>query len=490
MTAVCHCPQQCQNRSLKLGRLTVTARLPAAVWVIAIGVCTAAWLVAGSTRAAGAETLPTPLTIAAVVELALSNSRGVADAVEARNLDRLQLENAQARYWPELNLGSTARTDWQGEYSADLTVQSSLRIITGATVTAGWSSRLVGEPANPGTITLAVSQRLLRGNWASEQISLRSADFGEERSLITFEAALESLIVAAVSAFRGLAAAQDRARISEEALERAQSQLRNNRILVQAGDLARRELVQGEAEIANREIDVAEARNRVLEARLRLVDVLDIPDPGPLELAPEVTDLGRVIPGFDAALETAFARSRAVRQANIAYQRALLGLEAAQQTNWDLSLGVGASRRIDREDTDFSGTARLSIPLGDRSPQLQVARARAGVAAAERAKLEVRQQLEIEVRRALNAALMSRERVALADRALALARDTLETERLKLNEGLSSSFQLSRVEQSLVQAERRVVNARTGYRNALLSLDRTLGTLQERWQVRGGVLDG
>ena len=290
---------------------------------------------------------------------------------------------------------------------------------------------------------------------------------------------------------RGLAAAQERARISEESLQRAQRQLRVNRVLVEAGDLARRELVQNEAEIANREIDLAEARNRVLEARLSLVDVLDLADPGPLELVPEETALEWEIPTFEEALQTALAGARAVRRAEFALAAATLALETArQQASWDLSLELGASRRIDRDDTDVSGSARLSIALGDRQSELQIARARAGLAAAERARAETGQQLEIAVRRALNAAQMSRQRVALAERALALARATLATERVKLNEGLSSSFRLTRVEQDLAQAERRLVGAATGYRDARLNLERTLGTLLDRWHVRIELIGG
>ena len=453
--------------------------------LIGVLVCTAMLVAAGWPAAANADTQRTRLSIEEAVDLALRNSRNVIGAFEARTIDLLQLDGAQDRYLPDLSIGSTASTDWRGEARAEISLQSSLRVVSGATITARWNSTLHGEPANPGSFAITISQPLLKGNWWSEQIVLRTTRLAEERSLIAFEEAVTGVVVAAIGAFRGLAAAQARTRISEQALDRAQRQLRVNRILVEAGDLARRDLVQSEAEIANREIDLAEARNRLLDARLRLVDVLDIPDPGPLELVPEETDLGREMPGLDEALQTALARAGVMRKVEITHQLATLGLETArQQANWDLSVGAGASARVDGERPDFSGTVRVSIPLGDRRPELQIARARAGVAAAERARLESRQQLEMAVRRVLNQAEMSRERVGLAERAVAFGRDTLDTERRKLSEGLSSNFRLSRLEQDLVRAERRLVDAENGYRNAVLNLDRTLGTLLERWNLR------
>ena len=64
-----------------------------------------------------------------------------------------------------------------------------------------------------------------------------------------------------------------------------------------------------------------------------------------------------------------------------------------------------------------------------------------------------------------------------------LAERKLEIEHLKLQQGLSSSFQVGRFEEDLVNAQRRELDAVVGYRSALDSLDRTLGTTLDRWGV-------
>ena len=74
-------------------------------------------------------------------------------------------------------------------------------------------------------------------------------------------------------------------------------------------------------------------------------------------------------------------------------------------------------------------------------------------------------------------------RIDLAGDARDLAERTLEVERLKLQQGLSSSFQIGRFEDDLVNAQRQELNAVVGYRGALDSLSRTLGTTLDRWGI-------
>ena len=65
----------------------------------------------------------------------------------------------------------------------------------------------------------------------------------------------------------------------------------------------------------------------------------------------------------------------------------------------------------------------------------------------------------------------------------ALAEEKLEIERSKLQQGLSSTFQLSRFEEDLVRAQNAEVDALIDHENALTTLDRTLGTTLETWDI-------
>lgn len=71
----------------------------------------------------------------------------------------------------------------------------------------------------------------------------------------------------------------------------------------------------------------------------------------------------------------------------------------------------------------------------------------------------------------------------LARRARGLAEQTVAVEQEKLSLGLSSTFQLTAVEDALVAAKTRELDAVIGYLNALTHLDWTLGTTLATWGV-------
>ena len=89
----------------------------------------------------------------------------------------------------------------------------------------------------------------------------------------------------------------------------------------------------------------------------------------------------------------------------------------------------------------------------------------------------------IEVCRALHEVSVALRRIELAGQARDPAERKIDIERRKLQEGLSSAFQLGRFEDDLVAAQNRELDAVVGYRNALTGLDRTLGMTLDRWGI-------
>ena len=187
----------------------------------------------------------------------------------------------------------------------------------------------------------------------------------------------------------------------------------------------------------------------------------------------------RAVPGVEEAITTALRNRPGYRRALLDAQSAKIGLEVAENERlWDLSLEVDATRRAGgAEPTDYGARLNLAIPLFDDRPRVSALRARGDVLRSERALEELRQQIGIAVRQAVHDVEVGRRRRELAEQ-------KLEIERLKLREGLSSSFRLTRFEEDLVRAQNAEVDAQVGYENALTSLDRTLGTTLERWDIR------
>ena len=446
----------------------------------------ASWLPASGQERVGAGAGRLTLTLDQAVGLALKNNRGLLDAQLSRSVQAFSLEVREDRYRPTLGFQSSARTYKDRDTTADVDVATGLRIPTGGQVTLGWSKPLAGQEDPSDTVTLTFAQPLLRGFGIDiDTAPLRTARLSEKIGVLSFREAIAGAVDSTVAAWRGLVRARRQLEIAEASLERAREQRETNRILIEAGQMAAREILQSDANVANREIALIEARNGVTEANYNLIGILDIDEATVVQ--PVASPASRRPPPSAAdALDTALRHSPGFARAQLNREIAGIGLEVARNNQlWDLSLEARASRTGggSGETTDYSAGLRLSAQLWDRSPELELMSAKANVRRAERALAEQRQSMGIAVRRAVYDLAVGLKRIELAGQALALAERKLEIERSKLQQGLSSTVQVGRFEEDLVSAQNAEVDALLAYENALTALDRTLGTTLETWNI-------
>ena len=268
-----------------------------------------------------------------------------------------------------------------------------------------------------------------------------------------------------------------------------------NQRLIQAGRMAERDIVQTRANIAERELSLTEARNALDNARLTLIDVLEIN----LETRvrpTEALDVSSVQPDEMRSLKLAL-------QNRPDYLSALLVtatlkdhfLVAEDNRRWGLRLESSARYRgegrsiSDTYDNLDEGEYRaglvLDIPLGQTDLDLRRLHERAGIALRiNRLHLaELRSDIEKDVRDAVRVVEIQLRRAELARQAREFAEQKLEVEKTKFRTGLSTNFQLVRFEDDLVNSENSEIGAIIAYLNSLTSLDRTLGTTLQTWGI-------
>ena len=427
------------------------------------------------------------LTLDDAIRLALQNNRGLLDARLQRTIQEFSLEVTEDRYRPTASVGSSLRGQKeQDDWTTDVVAETGLRVRTGGQVSLRWSKPLAGRDDTAGTVTLGFSQPLLRGFGADvETASLRAARLGGKIGVLAFRETIAGVVDSTIRAWRGLVRAERQLEIGEASLERARQQLATNRTLIEAGQMAEREILQSEADVAERELGLIETRNGVTTANFGLIDILDIDSATAIEPVQRPA-AARPVFSVQEAIEVALSRSPDRARALMDKEIAEIDLEVAEDDQrWDLSLDAEASRGTGGggQGTDYSAGLRLTVPLWDRGPELGLMGARADVTQAERRLVELRQSMDIAVRQAVHDVEVGLRRIELARQALALTEEKLAIERSKLQQGLSSTFQLSRFEEDLVSAQNAEVDALVDYENALTSLDRTLGTTLETWGI-------
>ena len=415
---------------------------------------------------------------------ALKNSRAAIRARLGRDEQALSIEAAEERYRPRASAGVSIADGEGRERSTNVSAGPSLRVPTGGTFRLSWSKPLEGGGDRGSTTSLTFSQPLLKGFGTDVDMApLRRARLLERINLRAFRDSAAGLVGSVISAYRDVLSARRRLAIAREALERARRQLAINRAMVAAGRMARRDLVQTESAVKNREFALVDAENAVETANSSLVNVLDLEEGARIEPVREPDVVPRR-PDLDESLETAFARRTDWLRAKLELQLARMDLAVAKNNALPgLSFDIRASRRGGGSETDYSWGLDLTVPLWDDNPRRALVRARNDVRRAKMGLAETRQSIRLEVRRSVHNVAVALRQIGIAGEARGLAEQKLEVERLKFRQGLSSAFQLTRFEDDLVNAQRRELDAVVGYRNALNAFDRTLGTTLDRWGI-------
>lgn len=376
---------------------------------------------------------------------------------------------------------------------------------------------------NPSYFTeadLGYTQPLLRnfGRDATER-PIRIARLNSAANRQAFEQEVAATIQEVEEAYWSLVEARSQVEVAEESLELARELHEHNEVRVDVGTLAPVELVQSETGIATRQEERIRAEAAVGDAGDLLRQVLNLP-PGVLwevEIVP-VTDPETSRTEID--LEEAMAIAFEERPELLAQELSVEALEADAAffrdqvlPRLDLSVsygydGIGGDLTVSEggpfDPTDPDETETVPGGISDALDQLadfefdgwsvgltfgyplqnRSARARSAIADLEveqgRRRLDdLALGIRTEVRRAVRAVRTAAEQIDSARATIRLAEENLESERKRLANGLSTSFQVLEVQEELTAARTREVAAVTAYRRALAGYHRAIGRLLE-----------
>lgn len=480
------------------------------------------------------------LTLEEAVEIALARNLGLALERYDRQNFRLGIDAAMGIY--DLNLSAGAqysdrtsrnRSNLEGETSVSSTSTSSNAGLTQLTPfggTASWtadffkletnSTQAQFNPAYTVNSDIGFTLPLLRGfgkEVTNQQILV--ARLQDRGSRAGFEQSISETIQRVENAYWDLVEARNQLQVAQEGLALAQELHRRNGIQVDVGTLAPLELVQSEANVATREVDIIDARTRVGNAEDALRQLLNL-DQGP-EWAAEITPesdpkTDAVAVELDDSIRAALAK-----RPEIAAQRLLIeteelnnrvarnalkpelnltvgyGLEGSGGDEFDLVAGPnpgdpltrvlvargGVSDALDQvKDRDFEGWSvglAFRYPLQNRTAEAQSAQAQIAVDRSRTVLSQLEQSVITEVRSAVRQLKAAEQQIGSAAVSRRLQERNLEAEQKRYENGMSTSFQITRIQDDLTQAKSREVSAIAGYRRALTEYYRALGTLLE-----------
>lgn len=466
------------------------------------------------------------LSLEDAVELAVRRNLGLVIERYVRTQAELGIEQALGIYDTQLN-GFASATDRTSPVESavvastfaqqQLNAQLVQSIPTGGQLTFGFqNSRTennlnVFSPTYNSGLTFSFLQPLLRdfGAVAFER-QLLIAQNQNAGSTQEFARQVIATLQQVTDAYWNLVEAREQLNVARQSLSLAQELHERNRIQVEVGTLAPLELVQSEANIATNEEEIIRTQTLVGDAEDELRRLLNLPQ-GELwqvEIRPATDPASENTPiDLEAVIRQALDTRPEIRAQRLQVELAQRELEffhnqTLPTLDLNLNYGLNGNNAVTTgfdDDGDpirvpgnygdaldnLSGfdfdtwTASLTFgfPLQNRAARAQKAIAELDLEQAETTLEQLEQSVITEVRQAARRVDSAAKQIDAARASVRFQERSLDAERKRYENGMSSSFEITRIQQDLTAARSREVSAIIAYRTAVTQLQRVTGQL-------------
>jgi outer membrane protein TolC len=459
------------------------------------------------------------LTLGATLRLARANNT----AIQISELSPLQvLEDvraAQAFFEPELfhDLGfRRSQTVPQGAFQPSTERQIldgrlgwRQRVITGGLFEMAFAPVKLVQEQNAffgrndvklwtSDMTFTYSQPLLRGGWTQVTLTeVRAAELTHTATEGAFERSVQETLIAVVQAFWELSYARENYRAVFAARELAQEQLRITEERIRVRQLAERDRVTDEAEVAQRAEQLIAAENEIFARADDLRRLILQDAEGELwstEIVPATAIEG---PLFGADLDWREPARHALRtRADLKQLQADAALAELRQEHAKNGLlpqldfvgaygSTGSSTNFpdswdnifDYDAYDWSVRLQMTVPIGNAGARALLSRRRLETEQALRTLYAKEMDVVQEVRDAVRVLRTTAERVRASQESVRLAETELDTAQKRFRAGELTPFDVRLRNQSLLDARTRLLRNLVDHRIAQAQLLHAQGLL-------------
>jgi outer membrane protein TolC len=310
-----------------------------------------------------------------------------------------------------------------------------------------------------------------------------------------FQFELQSITVSVqvINAYWNLVNAREQLIVAQESLQLARDLNERNIIQVQVGTLAPLEIVQSQAAIATREQGIISAQQAIGDAADALRLAMNLPQDlyqyDVLPTTPPESDTIQI--NLDESIKTALDNRVEVKQEHLSIDRAKINAAVTRSALlpalnfnalYNLSgaattFGTGLNQVTAFDFPGWTLSLTFAFPLQNRAARAANTIAEIDVDRFGR-ELEQEQKTVInEVRKAVRG-IETAEKVIVAARAsTGFAEKSLDAEKKRYENGMSTSFLITQIQDQLTLAKQSEVNAVVGYRTALAEYYRSIGKL-------------
>jgi outer membrane protein len=264
--------------------------------------------------------------------------------------------------------------------------------------------------------------------------------------------------------------------VNQQAVERAELNLRSARGFFEVGTRPKSDVARAEVDVANARVDLIRARNAERLARVALVTAMGLPATTPLQIQDNLVYQ-------PVTMDRARLAEEALRM-RPEYRQARLNAEAndarLRRTQRDFFPDITGGGFYGAARADMNEIWELNLSLnwtlfdgGNRIARYREARANldAALARVKASELDISREVE----QSVNNVIEADERIQAAQVAVASAQENFRLAQGRFDAGVGTILELTDAQLALTQAQNTEAQALADYRIALARLDRAVG---------------
>ena len=365
-------------------------------------------------------------------------------------------------------------------------------------ITMTTDSDLYNEPFSSTRLGLSVSQSLLRGFGMDVNLArLRQSRLETDISRYELRGFSESLLAQVETTYWDYALSQRQIEIVEESLKLAKQQIAETEEMIRVGTMAEAELAAVKAEVAAQQQGLINARSTLESTRLRLLRMLNPPGKALwdreviLVHPPKLPEIK--LDEVGAHVAVAVRMRPELNQAKLKIQQEDLEIVRTQNgllPRMDLFITLGKTGYADsfsESVSDITGDSydvmmglNFEYPIFNRYAKAQHQRALLRRDQAEKALDNLKQLVELDVRKAYIEVNRSKEQISASTATRKFQEEKLRIETEKFRVGRSTNFFVAQAQRDLLVSRINEVQAVVNYLQSLISFYRLEGSLLER----------
>ena len=431
-----------------------------------------------------------------ILEDDVQQERSKFDTVLSTDVDGAR---ARAQTASQLAGAAMSKTD-----TVDFGVSATRKLLTGTEVTTEWQNTREGsnsiyaalDPAYTSNLGVSLTQPLLKGRGRGpNEGAIRIAENARQVSLFEYRRVALNTCALTEKLYWDLAFALENLGVQQFSLRQAQQLLRDNQRKAEAGAATQNDVIQAEAEVAEREeaIILAERQILTVEDRLKTVtNLIENQDLWDQRLLP-VSEPGTAPPSLDPvkAVEQAFAFRPDYLAARTALESRQIAVVVARNGRYP-ELDLTASFSLNGVRGNFGNAVdsvastefynwgvglSMELPFGLRSGRSLLKRRRLEKAQALLRFKDLGNQVVAEVRDAWRNVETAQKMIRTAEVSQRLQEAKLSSGQELFRVGRSTTNVILEFQLDLVRAKSNYLRAVLELRKALVDLERAKGTL-------------